>query len=144
MFMLYHDVRIGHDLICWWHAVHVLFAQSTVIRSLCHIPTKGCWSGFYGTSHCVWLSPMICSWCIHDMFMHVEWYCPDWIFHQMFVTCCACIIWPTYSEFFPTRGCWNGFYGIIETGIFTVSATCVVCQAISAIVHVMFMLHCPV
>ena len=22
------------------------------------------------------------------------------------------------SEFFPTRGCWNGFYGIIETGIF--------------------------
>ena len=66
------------------------------------------------------------------MFMHVEWYSPDWIFHHMFVTCCACIVWP---GIFPTRGCWNGFYGTIETGIITVSATCVVSQAISAIVH---------
>ena len=152
--MLYHDVRIGHGIIRWWHAVHVLFVQSTVIGSLCicYIPTKGCWSGFYGTSDCVCLNPwvavspcivcdMICSWCVHDMFMHVEWYSPDWIFHHMFVTCCACIVWP---GIFPTRGCWNGFYGTIETGIITVSATCVVSQANSAIVHVMFMLYCPV
>ena len=49
-----------------------------------------------------------------------------------------------FSAIFPTRGCWNGFYGIIETGIITVPATCVVSQAISAIVHVMFMLYCLV
>ena len=43
--------------------------------------------------------------------------------------------------YFPTRGCWNGFYGIIETGIITVLVTFVVSQAIdlchsSCYVHV--------
>ena len=85
---------------------------------------------------------MICLLCVYDMFMPVEWYCPHWIFHHMLVSCCACITWPASRSFcyFPTRGCWNGFDGIIETGITTVSAT-YVGQAISAIVHVMFMLY---
>ena len=37
----------------------------------------------------------------------------------------------------PTRGCWNVFFmAFIGTGIIICLATCVVCQAIPAIVHV--------
>ena len=90
------------DMLCMSYLPNLLYSN------------KGCWSGFYGTSHCVCLSPwvavsprivydMIRSWCVHDMFVHIEWYCPDWIFHHMFVTCCACIIWQIYSEYFSNQ-----------------------------------------
>ena len=52
------------------------------------------------------------------------------------------VIW--CFRYCPTRGCWNGFCGITETGILRVSVAFIVSPAISAIVHVMFMLYCPV
>ena len=70
-------------------------------------PTRGCWN-------------VMVSLCFCDMLWH------GFVTNVWFWSFCFC----------PTRGCWC-FCGIIGTGIFYVfSATCVVCQAIPAIVLV--------
>ena len=85
--------------------------------------------------------------CHSSWYVHVVLYCLDWIFYHMFVTCCACIIWPTYSglcAIFQPEVVGMVVYGITEIGTIKVSATCVVSPVISGIVHVMFMLCSPV
>ena len=52
--------------------------------------------------------------------------------HHVFVT----NLWVWSFCFCPTRGCWKVLVAFIGTGISYVSATCVVSQAIPAIVHV--------
>ena len=96
--MLYKNVIIGHFIMSWGHALHVLFDQSLLIWSFGYFPTGGCWNGVYGITETGIFTTIfdMCSQPSHVFFHHsyanVVLYHNDWIFYRV-----SDMLWMYYS-----------------------------------------------
>lgn len=131
-----------HLIMCLSHAVHG-FLTNLHSWSFHFCPTRGCWKVFEELQgkafFCVLATCAVCQAISAIVHVHVHvlksFYCIRLsLYNGVHGFLTELQIWSIC--FCPTRGCWNVYMAFIGTGILYVPATCAVCQAIPAIVHV--------